>query len=443
MQVRIIAAIFLLMALGAPTTVHADGISIQDISLAQVVSRGGGAAVVTVHAIHANNGRSEAEVEVKRIWKMKGQAPACELRQRCRLSLPQEPQMSPGKWLAVERYWALIEGATLKPGAQVIAMLEHQSPGAGISAVIADSAANRRKLELFFTPGWEAKHAKKSTTAQLARDLADFDLYENARKELARRKKLTNKALWDAGSERHPHDLLAEHVRDLSTQQRSLFLRKTALRLKRKPSPVLKALLYRHYNNSALEPSDLPSMAVFFATLDFADSDDASIMYDLVNRSMEQLKTKAGQKYVEDFLSAYARYIPLRPHYGEVDKPIHAYVGLLSATSRSKLLVLLMDALLKSKPGKVDELSFSIIAKNIAMLPPRRLRAFAERVQPLIDADGYDGCDQIGYLVSMIVYLGAKPGFAKAMAPLAKRTLPQYKCNVDRPSKAVLESMAQ
>ncbi len=423
-----------------PAAARADGISLRHLKLPELINQAKVALLVTVTAKEGPKGFS---AKVKRVWH-RGASPVWSVGVEDTFAREQEPPATRGKWVIVERYWDNLS-SSVTPGQELILVPMFNSKGAPIRALIKKTPHAIYKLELLFKDKWRRAYRKGATARALERDLADYDLFEEAHGVLLRGGRLKNRVVIQAATRARNFDLVAYHLGKIRPHERARFIRALVHHLKKHPAEQLSRRLRQHFDRGKLQRDEIPALVLYLHhLLDQTQKQNLSKLYHLNYTILRYLKEPRGKRDAPRFISYFARYAPLRPHAGGAAEHITTYVELLAPRDGPRLALALMKGPMKTAKGQLDYFSLKLALDLSAKLPPAKLLAFLKKIHPQVAPTSFDGCEQVNVMVRSVILLArTRPKMRKQLIALAKQLYPQYNCNVDQPTKEQLGELAR
>lgn len=418
---------------------QADGISIQQFGLEELIQQSKHAVLAKVGPRDSKTGTFEAIIE--QVWTLPGTKAIYSAGTTETMTFLESNNFVPGRWILVRRYWDAPGAQVIKEGAELILFPDLFLAKAKVDTLFKSSKQARRKLDMMFKKGWK-KQYKRSPTSRLAADLSDFDLYESAYEILAKRRALRPAHILDALSEPLPHQLFEFHIKKLG-KNRAAFLEQAVKRSVTNGGPLLNILKSHFSQGEEILSSDVKALSIYLSGLRFTDAEHVDIAYYINNQLLEYLETPTGVRDAAKFIPYFSRYIPNRSDGGGSKEHISKYYALLSKRQQAKLVTRLMLVMQQSAYGKVDELSLNLFADTANRLPPTLALSFLLKVQPLIDPKAFDGCDQVSAMVKVTSQLASKKTSLASLKKLSTTLLPMYYCNVDSGLQAELERLSQ
>ena len=431
----LVAAAFLL---AGSSEAHSDGISVEDFGLAELIKRSQTAVLAEVGPRHAKTGAFKAKI--KKVWIAGGATAVYKAGTTEIMKFVDENVAEAGKWVIVEQYWDNSGGHAIKDGAELVLFPSMNQKGAQVETVVLSTALVQRKLDLMFADKWQERY-KKTPSPQLAADLADYDLYEEAYALLTKRRALRSKAVLDAAAQRAHHNILLYHLKKIGNR-RGAFLVLAAKRSAKNGGYLVETLRRHFYSGEKLVSGDIKALTIYLGGLDLGNKAHVDICYYLNYPILRYLETKAGRKDANKFIPYFSRYIPNRSDGGGSEEHVWKFHGYLSKGQKAKLARGLMKAMESSAHGKVDDVSLKMFEQSVQHLPIHLSLSFLLAVHPKVDPDAFDGCNQVTSMIKATSVLAKVNVSPRSLKKLSQGLLPMYRCNVDRDIKSELERLA-
>ncbi len=326
------AFLFLLLLVDA----RAGQLHVQWFGIAEVARSQGYAVHAKIEKVNAK--RSRITVTVLRGWALDEKtAPQGKLKARLYGGVKwTNPRKSP----IDRRFVGARHISDLKPGDEILLV-----PVWGRQWEVASWTEDTpRKLDAFFADGGPAAYRKRATVGQLDADLADFDLYEHAYRELVERKRLTAKALLAAAAHRLPEDPIRKHLGSLKDPGRRAFLTEALAAVKDDPK-ALDRLVRRSEDH--LTEATASAYGPIFAAVE-PDTDTArSIAWTL----HYWLRKHTSAKAATAFAPFAARYVSQRPD----DEQGNEVAEAVATRATGEALERFGLAVLAAAPGKQED----------------------------------------------------------------------------------------
>lgn len=318
----------------------AGQLHIRWFGLSEVAQHGGYAVKGTVSKVEVTRGW--IEVLVRRTWrrdpaKAPGLKPGTTFRARLYPGVKwTDPRESP----IDQRLIGSVRIGGLKPGQELLlAPLGGGKPTRTQFEVVPWTRRSAVRLDVHFTARGVQTY-RKSSVADLRRDLADWDLFSVAYQELSRRKALTAKALLSAAGSRLAVDPVSYHLKHIPEKRMGRFMAAAASAVK--GDPRAQARLFRQVE-SHLKPETAHAFGLLYAS---AEPDTPAARTAAWTLAYWARKHRQPQ-HLAPFAAFVGRYAGQRPG----DEKARELATLLCDTITGKPLLALGRALLVAAPG--------------------------------------------------------------------------------------------